>query len=86
MYLCTSASFMRNADGSMWVGVLTFSLLIVCFFQAEDGIRGVAVTGVQTCALPILSFNECGRVTDTEESPVHPEGEGLCSSVPESRT
>ena len=29
---------------------------IVCdffFFQAEDGIRGVAVTGVQTCALPI---------------------------------
>src|SRR5256884_9238321 len=28
----------------------------VCFFffQAEDGIRDVAVTGVQTCALPIL--------------------------------
>src|SRR2546429_9995265 len=24
------------------------------FFQAEDGIRYVAVTGVQTCALPIL--------------------------------
>src|SRR2546429_3573718 len=23
------------------------------FFQAEDGMRGVAVTGVQTCALPI---------------------------------
>src|SRR2546429_3346013 len=23
------------------------------FFQAEDGIRDVAVTGVQTCALPI---------------------------------
>src|SRR5205809_8014935 len=23
------------------------------FLQAEDGIRGVAVTGVQTCALPI---------------------------------
>src|SRR5256884_9322021 len=27
----------------------------VFFFQAEDGIRDVAVTGVQTCALPILS-------------------------------
>src|SRR5687768_15694849 len=27
------------------------------FFQAEDGIRGVAVTGVQTCALPI-SYDE----------------------------
>src|SRR2546422_1681943 len=26
------------------------------FFQAEDGIRDVAVTGVQTCALPIY-FN-----------------------------
>src|SRR5216684_5952390 len=26
---------------------------IIFFFQAEDGIRDVAVTGVQTCALPI---------------------------------
>src|SRR2546422_5499364 len=25
------------------------------FFQAEDGIRDVAVTGVQTCALPICA-------------------------------
>jgi len=24
------------------------------FFQAEDGIRDLIVTGVQTCALPIL--------------------------------
>src|SRR5256884_2041711 len=33
--------------------------LCVCFlfffFQAEDGIRDVAVTGVQTCALPICT-------------------------------
>src|SRR5437762_13508078 len=28
----------------------------VFFFQAEDGIRDTSVTGVQTCALPILSF------------------------------
>src|SRR3989449_8389241 len=28
-------------------------MLIFFFFQAEDGIRDVAVTGVQTCALPI---------------------------------
>src|SRR2546428_7450334 len=27
---------------------------IVCFLQAEDGIRDLIVTGVQTCALPIL--------------------------------
>src|SRR6266436_5448489 len=26
------------------------------FFQAEDGIRDVAVTGVQTCALPISGW------------------------------
>src|SRR6266478_8396819 len=28
--------------------------LFFFFFQAEDGIRDVTVTGVQTCALPIL--------------------------------
>src|SRR2546427_10446593 len=28
---------------------------IFFFFQAEDGIRDLTVTGVQTCALPILS-------------------------------
>src|SRR5438445_2298092 len=27
--------------------------LISFFFQAEDGIRDIGVTGVQTCALPI---------------------------------
>src|SRR2546430_15826133 len=26
------------------------------FFQAEDGIRDLTVTGVQTCALPISAF------------------------------
>src|SRR2546429_73775 len=31
----------------------TTHALCVFFFQAEDGIRDVAVTGVQTCALPI---------------------------------
>src|SRR5258708_39426296 len=32
----------------------TSSLLVFFFFQAEDGIRDDLVTGVQTCALPIL--------------------------------
>src|SRR2546429_3349304 len=36
---------------SLWVG--TNSMCFFFFFQAEDGIRDVAVTGVQTCALPI---------------------------------
>src|SRR5258706_9441888 len=30
-------------------------LFFFFFFQAEDGIRDWSVTGVQTCALPILS-------------------------------
>src|SRR5256885_12824973 len=29
--------------------------MIFFFFQAEDGIRDYKVTGVQTCALPILT-------------------------------
>src|SRR5256886_5629178 len=28
---------------------------VIFFFQAEDGIRDLTVTGVQTCALPIYS-------------------------------
>src|SRR2546422_6261358 len=32
---------------------MLFFILFFFFFQAEDGIRDVAVTGVQTCALPI---------------------------------
>src|SRR6266850_3443092 len=30
-------------------------MLVFFFFQAEDGIRDYKVTGVQTCALPILA-------------------------------
>src|SRR5256885_11008057 len=37
-------------------GEVRMSLLqILFFFQAEDGIRDYKVTGVQTCALPILA-------------------------------
>src|SRR5205809_3021329 len=44
---------------SCWRFVICVMLLIILFFfffffQAEDGIRDVAVTGVQTCALPIF--------------------------------
>src|SRR5438445_12430095 len=40
-------------------------LLLHCvfFFQAEDGIRDIGVTGVQTCALPISSARASGRTT-----------------------
>src|SRR5947209_10529731 len=32
------------------------SVLEIFFFQAEDGIRDIGVTGVQTCALPISGW------------------------------
>src|SRR5690606_39938057 len=36
----------------LWSRLLPFCFF---FFQAEDGIRDFHVTGVQTCALPILA-------------------------------
>src|SRR6266496_1375898 len=38
------------------------SFFFFFFFQAEDGIRDLYVTGVQTCALPILGGMEVGSV------------------------
>src|SRR3712207_7045676 len=33
--------------------IVSMVLFLFFFFQAEDGIRDIGVTGVQTCALPI---------------------------------
>src|SRR2546430_8295970 len=35
--------------------VISERYCVFFFFQAEDGIRDLTVTGVQTCALPILT-------------------------------
>src|SRR5256884_2284538 len=52
--------------GGMQVGWVERSLCFgFFFFQAEDGIRDVAVTGVQTCALPIFF-----QVKTTQRVPV----------------
>src|SRR3989449_615242 len=40
----------------LWDVTIAGVVLCVFFFQAEDGIRDVAVTGVQTCALPISAI------------------------------
>src|SRR5688572_33495156 len=37
------------------------------FFQAEDGIRDLTVTGVQTCALPIWSSRFCSPSRNATE-------------------
>src|SRR5439155_4478628 len=45
-------------------------LFCIFFFQAEDGIRGGHVTGVQTCALPISFGGLEGRVVDDADRDV----------------
>src|SRR2546427_7136422 len=40
------------------------------FFQAEDGIRDLTVTGVQTCALPILAATDWVKVLVRRKRPV----------------
>src|SRR2546430_8033425 len=57
---CSGESILHRPDSSMnmvrqraWAGVVT-----IFFFQAEDGIRDLTVTGVQTCALPIFLKQE----------------------------
>src|SRR5207244_5144968 len=70
---------------------LNASLVIVLFFfQAEDGIRDDLVTGVQTCALPICYFSkpfstaslaEIVRCATTE--PFWDDGIELVSATPE---
>src|SRR2546430_11190731 len=39
------------------------------FFQAEDGIRDLTVTGVQTCALPICDRGRAGDALHAELRP-----------------
>src|SRR6266403_1564889 len=50
-------------------------MLIIFFFQAEDGIRALYVTGVQTCALPI---SRCWRapmlIAQISDTHIKPEG------------
>src|SRR5687768_16096672 len=42
----------KTVDSHIYVVYIVYRCFFF-FFQAEDGIRDVAVTGVQTCALPI---------------------------------
>src|SRR2546430_9654601 len=47
MYVSTKRRRRTALSYSLQLGIFFF------FFQAEDGIRDLTVTGVQTCALPI---------------------------------
>src|SRR5256886_12899757 len=55
----------RGPDGAVWAyrsDPSRVCLSVIFFFQAEDGIRDLTVTGVQTCALPIYELLERGRL------------------------
>src|SRR2546422_9878488 len=60
------------------------------FFQAEDGIRDVAVTGVQTCALPISARQSAAGLDPRDSTKSGGEGRqgaesGLRSGAPAGR-
>src|SRR5260221_5644038 len=43
-------------------------MFVLC--QAEDGIRDHCLTGVQTCALPILGFRSLFSIENKERNPM----------------
>src|SRR2546430_13130621 len=58
-----------------------FVIYMFFFFQAEDGIRDLTVTGVQTCALPISPLvgreTELGFLTKRWENAMEGEGQAV---------
>src|SRR5438270_3693880 len=69
--LCVFSSFLLCCFFSIFYVFLYFFF----FFQAEDGIRDLTVTGVQTCALPI--YFRCKTIDNASE--VFSFGEGFAS-------
>src|SRR3989449_9561204 len=54
-----------------------YRISIFFFFQAEDGIRDVAVTGVQTCALPISSPKAARAAAEAAEGEAEPKEDAV---------
>src|SRR2546430_3261486 len=70
---------------------ISYDDFIFFFFQAEDGIRDLTVTGVQTCALPILRLSAsdperaapaASSALPSGSSPERPPGCGPLHAVP----
>src|SRR3712207_8659999 len=55
--------------------------MFVFFFQAEDGIRDIGVTGVQTCALPICPGVLSKRTLDRRGAEPHREAGPVAASI-----
>src|SRR2546430_5714272 len=67
--------------------IYTFDFIFSFFFQAEDGIRDLTVTGVQTCALPISTSSflklphPSPRLLNPKELSPNPHWESLSTFV-----
>src|SRR2546421_559727 len=61
-FFIASSRWHTTSDRDWSSDVCSSDLTSFFFFQAEDGIRDLIVTGVQTCALPI--YGERGHVQD----------------------
>src|SRR2546425_5531225 len=59
--VCIMNVVLTGVDTGVFSIVSDF-LFFFFFFQAEDGIRDKLVTGVQTCALPILAARDSLRI------------------------
>src|SRR2546430_11538836 len=53
---CVIARICWDLSNGVTVNLRSYVLPCFVFFQAEDGIRDLTVTGVQTCALPIFDW------------------------------
>src|SRR5947209_9072559 len=62
--VATAAEVARKMPSNVTPSVHLTSLFVF-FFQAEDGIRDIGVTGVQTCALPIYAPMNANIATTT---------------------
>src|SRR5699024_11623821 len=58
-----------------------YNIIFIFFSQAEDGIRYRNVTGVQTCALPILKFYGLKTQLKTRRSKTHKQQESRSSRI-----
>src|SRR5256885_6406892 len=65
--ICLKATYARTETNAVDGEYKEFYVFF--FFQAEDGIRDYKVTGVQTCALPILRV---GNVFHAGDGNLHP--------------
>src|SRR3712207_7477195 len=52
-------------------------MMFFFFFQAEDGIRDIGVTGVQTCALPISANGVLSEAVSLAANPADADGAAL---------